>query len=268
MANALGSAKIVDVRTWIMEAVAQIQAFVHEELRKQLSKLVIDQMEAELQACISHANQYAALSRVNQAKNRALLEHINNTTASAIPRVRQFDQATPVLAGLMAYRLIARNGLYELDKDPGHITGMRSDMDAYILAMDEISKRVLPKLAVSARLVFDGCRSLPRSEGSKNQAACRYIIDGKTEEPYTNPPRYTNAMIRAEYEKMLQTQYDLFAAQTTSYKSYAENAFNKMCKKVGQSYAVGSAPKTIAKAISLNAVPGQTYKAAGAIIKF
>lgn len=253
LANALGQVKITDVRTWIAEAVAQIQAFVREELRRQLTQLVLDEMEADLQGVISHVNQYASLLPENQALNRAILESVNNTTATAIPRVSKFDQASPIIAGFMAYRLIARNGLFLVDKDPGHIRGMRPDMDAYVKIMQGIVERILPSLEVTARLKFLGCGALPPGEGTKNQAACRYAIDGVVVEEYTNPPKYTNKMIEAEFSALLQSQRDLFVAQINSYLGNATSAFDAMCKKIGGTYPVVGIPGALTKTLPLAA---------------
>lgn len=266
LAHALGAATITDVRTWIVAAVAQIQAFVSEELRKQLSQLVLDEMAADLQGVVSHINQYAALLPENQVKNRAILESVNNTTAAAIPRTSKYDQASPIIAGLMAYRLIARNGLYQLDKDPGHIRGMRADMDEYVRVMKGIRERILPPLAPAARLKGLGCRGLPPGEGTKNQAECRYTIDGAPISTITNPPKYTQKMFEAELAATLQRQRDVFAAQLESYLGEATSAYDAMCRTVGDTYPISGTPGAIEKALAGNAMQG-IISAPGAFIQ-
>lgn len=266
LAHALGAATITDVRTWIIAAVAQIQAFVSEELRKQLSQLVLDEMGADLQGVVSHINQYAALLPDNQAKNRAILESVNNTTASAIPRASKYDQASPIIAGLMAYRLIARNGLYQLDKDPGHIRGMRADMDEYVRVMKAIGERTLPLLAPAARLKPMGCRGLPPGEGTKNQAECRWTIDGAPISTITNPPKYTQKMFEAELMATLQRQHEVFAAQITSYLGEATSAYDAMCRTVGDSYPIVGIAGALEKALGGPAQQG-IITAPGAFIQ-
>lgn len=238
LSSALGAATITDIRGWIAAAVAEIEAFVSEELRRQLTQLVLDEMRADLQGVIQLMNQYASLEPSSRVANRTLLEDVNTITATRIPRVSKYDQALPILATFMAYRLIGRMELFVLDKDPGHVRSMRAEIDAFVVRVKEIRATVGPKLEVSARLKSLGCKPLPRSEGTRSQAGCEYEIDGQRLLDYTDPPRRTSNMIDAEVRGSLQKQHDTFVADANGYLSLCTTCYDAMCRKIGDTYPI------------------------------
>src|ERR1700730_12836130 len=74
MSKALGDPAITDVRAWIQNAVAEIEAFVSAELKRQLDEKIMEQMRTNLQGVVTDIYQYASLDPVNREKNRYLLE--------------------------------------------------------------------------------------------------------------------------------------------------------------------------------------------------
>src|SRR5215469_14686348 len=69
MSRALGDPVLSDVRSWIAAAVAEIKAFIQAAL----TQVVINDMQAELDAVNTAIYEYASLKPQNQKENRFLL---------------------------------------------------------------------------------------------------------------------------------------------------------------------------------------------------
>ena len=59
--------------SWIQNAVAELKAFVSEELRRQLDERVIEQLQADLQGVIINLHQYASLRSSSRQRNKYLI---------------------------------------------------------------------------------------------------------------------------------------------------------------------------------------------------
>ena len=153
MASALGGARISDLKTWIAEAVAELEAFVSAELRRQLTELILNQMRADLEGVIQNVAEYSRLRTVDRTSNRFLLESCDTKTASLVPLSLNYDQALFISFSAMAYRFFALFGLYELDRDRGHIDFARSSVDDFINKTSAARDRIEKALNPGARLV-------------------------------------------------------------------------------------------------------------------
>src|SRR5229473_63312 len=66
MSHALGDPTITDVRAWIQNAVAEIEAFVSAELKRQLDEKTLQQMRAGLEGINTDLYHYAKLGNPDQ----------------------------------------------------------------------------------------------------------------------------------------------------------------------------------------------------------
>jgi hypothetical protein len=130
------------VRAWIQNAVAEIEAFVSAELRRQLDEKVLEQMRANVQGITTDIYQYASLEVSNRNRNRYLLETCDTASASLVPLSLNYDQALFITTTAMAYRLFTLYALYELDRDPGHIRSARPMVDDFVTRTSSIRDRV------------------------------------------------------------------------------------------------------------------------------
>jgi hypothetical protein len=181
MASALGGATITDVRTWIREAVAELEGFISAKLDEK----TIEDMTADLDGVRKSLREYSALSKGKQRENRFLIENADISTGRLTSLALKYDQAFLILVTGMAYRFFALFALYKLDKDAGHITQAKDEVDDFLLKMNDMYGRLHAKLAPSLRIRVD-CYMDPGSPGQSGQTghmpdgfnACDVYLDG------------------------------------------------------------------------------------------
>lgn len=232
MSHALGDPVLSDVKSWIAAAVAEIEAFVSAELRRQLDALVIQNMQAELQAVNTSLYQYASLLPKNQRINRYLLEVSDTATAKLIPLSLNFDQALYITTAAMGFRLFVVLGLYNLDHDEGHIKSARDGMNEFVTKTVAIRKRIASAMDPTGRVttrcnVFNGPK------------VCEALVDGNVEQ--TAP--LTASDVQAQRQKLadiVTARYlerrDAFITTANQSIAKATVCYDKICKLIGTSY--------------------------------
>lgn len=235
--SALGGVQIIDARTWVREAVAEIKAYVAGVI----TETIIDDMTASVDGIGQNLNEYATLSPENRAANAFLVRDADLNTTRLVDICLKHDEAFTVSLAAMSYRLIARQALYLLDKDPGHILSLRSQVDNYITSTVSQFKKLQLRLAPGQRLgaccvnemnVRWGCRP----------AADRNVIDA------TANVIAVKSSKQAALSKAAQAAHDLLFTnfnnifqkfQSVSLAALGSNlqTYTTMCASVGSSYA-------------------------------
>jgi hypothetical protein len=243
MSHALGDPTITDVRAWIQNAVAEIEAFVSAELRHQLDEKVLEQMRANLQGITTNIYQYASLDPHHRERNRYLLETCDTTTATLVPLSINYDQALFVTTTAMAYRLFTLYALYELDKDPGHIRSARSMMDDFVVRTSGIRDRVGFQMSPANHFKIN-C-----SIRGETDFTCIGLRDGAPiTPPYRAPPKINGrdsfeVMRESIKERMapltepMQKRHDEFLKAANSSIRLSIDCYDKMCRKIGETYS-------------------------------
>jgi uncharacterized membrane protein YgcG len=272
MQSALGGAVLGDVKTWIEEAVAELEAFVSAELRKQLTDMVVNQMQADLEGIVQNITEYASLKPQNQLANKFLLEYCDTKTAELVPLSLDYDQAISVTTAAMAYRLFALYGLYELDHDQGHISSAKLMMNDFVTKTLAIRDRIAAAMAPETRLVIridpgfsggggggggGGDEGGEGGGGGGPGAPIWYgniLLDGKPvwrpQTEYTSEQDAMNAA-KAVWTNLavpVRQQQQDFLSQVNSAVKYAAICYNDMCKKIGSGYPI---PPSVAAAPEL-----------------
>jgi hypothetical protein len=243
MASALGDPRISDVRAWIQNAVAELEAFVSAELKRQLDEKTMEQMRAELQGITTDIYQYASLEPANRERNKYLLETCDTQSASLVPLSLNYDQALFVTTTAMAYRLFTLFALYELDKDKGHIVSARPMMDEFVKQASIIRDRVGKQMSPTTHFTIN-CTIVGESKYT-----CIGLRDGApVTPPYTAPPKINGRdsfdvmteAIKARLAPLtnpMQKQTDDFLKSANTSIKLATDCYDRMCRRVGDSYS-------------------------------
>jgi hypothetical protein len=246
MASAMGDATITDVRTWIREAVAELEAFVSAELRRQLTEMVMNQMVADLEGIIKNLNEYAALEPDNDDRNRFLLEGADLKTGSLVSLALDYDQALFTALTAMAYRLATLFALFKIDGDHGHITTAKSEVDDFVQKVSVIRDRVNKSLSPETRLTIQ----YSVRPGTWNNPIIRFrglvFLDGRqassTEESQLLSDVEQKAnQIRANLAVAVIKQQTEFHDKVNSGIKLTATCYNDMCHKIGGSYPIPAA---------------------------
>jgi hypothetical protein len=243
LSSALGDPKISDVRAWIQNAVAELEAFVSAELRRQLDERVMEQMRADLQGITTDIYQYASLRPSSRQRNKYLLETSDTETARLVPLSLNYDQALFITTTAMAYRLFTLYSLYQLDRDPGHIKSARPIMDEYVkqtsIIRDRIGKQMSPATHFTINCSIVG----------ETKYTCIGLRDGQPITPPYNAPAKINGrdsfvvMTEAIKRRLapltdpMQKQTDEFLKSANSSIQLAIDCYGKMCRRVGDRYS-------------------------------
>lgn len=259
LSHALGAATINDVHTWILEAVAELEAFVSDELKKQLDDKVVEQLRSNLSGIITDLNQYASLKEEDQKNNIYLLQNCDIKTADLIPLSLNYDQALFITSAAMAYRLNTLWSLFQIDNDPGHISSAKDMMDTYVKTSTDIRNKIFNSMSPDSHFTINcklasrhtdaimGCHS--RSEQSKPSCTvttfgCQILQDGNVVDGLSGSPKISTSIInqantkkndliaQSSYKKNQTNFYD----QANSSIVLAVNCYDEMCKKIGLSY--------------------------------
>lgn len=275
MANALGDAQISDVRTWIREAVAELEAFVSVELKRQLDAKVIEYMQDCLQGIKDNLYNYSSITDNNGQKERKYyLIYCDTTTAQLVHTALHYDQAIFIATATMAYRFFTLYALYNLDSEPGPITNdnTRTGVNEFITQVGAMRDRIAVQMSPDRRLSLQLIG--PPSFGFGNY---RVAIDGilvggifryrNNGSDADNARWFPVAHARLlEIRANLQKQKDEFLNTANSAIRLIINTYDLMCKEVGSTYSVPSS-------ISLEGVPDSVilklhpFKMPGAIVK-
>jgi hypothetical protein len=255
MARALGAATIDDVKTWIQEAVREIEAYISAKVQEELDDQVLQQMSATLSGIRSDLTQYAALNRDHQKQNRYLLDDCDLRTASLIPLALHYDPALYIALTAMAYRLFCLQGHYLFDKDPGHITSARSDIDNFLVNVKANSTRIQNRMDPTAHVTIscvsetETCGPPPTDENgapsgspdcSPVPAYCFISVDGTTKSRFPNEDSPTNPAVQAGYNELAKPFRDQQAAFVSAVQqnvSMIVKCYDKMMRQIGQRYA-------------------------------
>ena len=254
--NALGYASISDVRMWTRQAVAELKAFVSEELQRQLEDLVLRKMEAELAETLIHIEQYAELSKETQASNKFLLEKVSTLTAGLVPRSLQFDQAYFVATTAIAYRFFALYALYQFDKDKAHINSARGMVDSAVkqlrLSRNRLSHEMSPEahfdIVCEEKRYNYYTEEIPKGPPSFSiirtcfgtrdgrRVTDRYSVDMMYRKyAKTTPRKQVEVALEPLITPMRQEAQDFLKMANTSL-SEVIRCYDEMCQKIGKSY--------------------------------
>ena len=237
MASAMGGPTITDVKTWIAEAVAELEAFVSAELKQQLNDLVMKQMQADLEGIIQNIREYSELSDSNKSTNRFLIEYCDTKTGELVALSSIYPQALFISFTAMAYRLFSLFALYELDRDAGHIKSARPMVDQFIDKTINTSGEIARALEPSRRLghyfqttVFGSVIGTIRLDnnqvwlGSSNV----YTGEGGVEEALNNA--YT------KLKNSVEDHHQRFIEGSNAAIKLTSVCFDQMCERIGETY--------------------------------
>jgi hypothetical protein len=146
--NAFGQPKITDVRTWITEAVAEIEKY----LAGVIAQTEIDQMIAEADGFGQNLSEYALLAPQHRAQNVYLIQDADLHTTKLLDLSIKYDQTFTVFLTAMSYRLIARQALFNLDNDKAHIISIKDQVDNFFNSAIAVFKKIQFRLAPGERI--------------------------------------------------------------------------------------------------------------------
>ena len=174
-------------------------------------------------------------------------------TSRLLPLALKYDQALFIATAGMAYRLFTLYALYQLDRDPGHIRSVRPLMDDFVkqasLARDRIGHEMAPSTHFKINCTIVG----------QTRYTCRGLRDGQPITPlYEAPPlingRDAHDVMReairrswAPITEPLQRQADDFLKSANTSIKYAIQAYDQMCRRVGDTYPNSSRNITAAE---------------------
>ncbi|BBZ91326.1 hypothetical protein BRDID11004_75460 [Bradyrhizobium diazoefficiens] len=244
LASALGDPVISDAQSWLKNAIAELEAFVSAELRRQLDERVMEQMRADLQGINTNLYQYSSLRASNRLRNKYLLETCDTTTASLVPLSLNYDQALFVTTTAMAYRLFTLYALYELDHDRGHIRSARPTMDDFVRRVSAIRDKVGHQMSPDAHFKIN-CTIV-----GETTYTCIGVRDGAPITPLYRAPPTING--RDAFEVMresikrriapltepMQKQADEFLKSANTSIQLAIDGYDKMCRRIGETYSL------------------------------
>jgi hypothetical protein len=223
LASAMSGVAIIDARTWIREAVSELEALISA----QLSETAMNSLSADLDAVTKNLQQYANSKVQNDSTNRALLDNSDKTTASLVASSLKNDQAIYVGVAAMAYRLFTLYALYQLDADAGHIASARLEMDEFVKKIAEMRDRIRAEMAPEKHLAM---------VAPGRAIGCWVMKDGQQVGPIYHPP---NCLVRLKSEVfdvqaaiLRKAEFD-FIDQTNGAIVLAATCYDKMCQKVG-----------------------------------
>jgi hypothetical protein len=244
MASALGDPVLSDVRSWVAAAVAEIEAFVSAELKRQLDALTIEEMQADLQAVNTSLYQYADLKKASRKLNRYLLETSDTATARLIPLSLNFDQALYITTAAMGFRLFVILGLFQLDNDAGHIKSARPTMDDFVKKTVVIRDRVAAAMDPKVRISATDCGFTHIGEPPHQilVTKCEVTGDGVVKSYFKGGGNLdeANAWQRSIVKGLTATylaQQKAFTDNVNQSVSKAIVCFDKMCRLIGETYA-------------------------------
>ena len=249
MARALGGAVLTDVRTWIREAVAELEAFFVAKLDEK----VLERIRAELEGTIENLNEYSHLQPRNLSKNRFLIEHADILTASLVPLTLNYNQAVFIAYSAMAYRFVALTALYKLDQDKGHILSAKKMVDNFIIKSNSITETITERLDPKRRLTVS-CgkgegnweRPPPGGEGYDPGPSiyyyCDVFLDGRAvgdsfiDDMNQNVARSQARNFLNRISPPVVKQWEDYKATSARALSLTVACYTQMCRKVGTDY--------------------------------
>jgi len=248
LANALGEAKITDVRTWIVEAVTELESFIST----QISDLVQNQMISDLQEIVDSLGHYASLTPSDQ-QNTVYLSYVTDSDKASSRLITEsllYDRAISIALAAMAYRLLALQTLYKLNGDAGNITFLQSTTDSFLIAIVPMRDRIAGKMGPDARLKMS-CSEMTSQGPSRGQFRgpthsyknCDVSLDGKVINHYksmddggqraTSEANAQMAAMSLKYQK----DKDDFLQAVNGACSAIVNCVDKMFQQIGRHYA-------------------------------
>lgn len=241
LASILGDPSIGDIRSWIGNAVQELEGYFRAELQQQLDKTAVDAIEAGTQGVGANLHEYAMLAPGNQEQNRYLIEYCDTKTAELIFLAKLHEPALFISLTIMSYRLMTLMSLYLLDRDTGHILSHRAMMDDFVTRVVTYRNYAGSQLSSDVRVGGYACDTVGGEEGMPHSyARCLIRLDGKIVGTYLAPtvdqaqakagPRYDAlvAEVRAKQSEFLDKINSPLRTMVTAY--------DHMCRKAGQTY--------------------------------
>ncbi len=242
MGDILGDPKIGDIKTWIANAIRELEGYFRAELQRQLEQQVIDEITADAQGISTNLYEYALLSEKSRRSNRFLIEYTDLTTAHLIPLAMKHEPVTFITMSAMSYRLMSIYSLYLLDKDAGHILSNKPMMDDYVISIVSFRNYADKILSPDTRVGGYACDYIggKGEEGTGGYARCSIFLDDKIQ------GTYLGATFDAA-EKKASIPYAALSAEIKRQQREFIDKINKpllltiegydlMCRKVGSKY--------------------------------
>ncbi len=237
LSKALGEVTLLDVKKWIDGAVAELERFISDELRRKFYEQAEQNMTADLRMVEESLGQYASLT-AGQSGSKYLLENSDTSSARLVPYSAQFDQAIFITSAAMAYRLLTLYSLYKLDHDSGRLAHEQNLVESTINSIWHSTERLLAALEPNRHLSSE-CRAQ-----SGNTIFCWNSDDGdKFGGFYTSPEKdgkgyqeLANTRLRKQFdERAALYEKKRSALQQASYDSRADiwRAYSTMCASAG-----------------------------------
>ncbi len=243
--SAIGGATITDVRTWIREAVVELEEFIADKL----DQMVMQQMAADLDQTKENIGEYASLPSGKLRINRYLIQDADTHTSALVALSLNYKQAYSVSMAAMAYWCFARQALYLDDKAAGHITSMKDSIDDFMIRGSATYRFLLDQRSPDRRLRV-ACEvegDLPPQgdiPGEPGWWECWVELDGhevggcdaRDDHDEARAARQSRACSDAKIRPAVQAQYDKFKSDALMPLQLIATCYARMCKEIGGQY--------------------------------
>ena len=140
-----------NVHEWVSQAVTSIEARI-DALDAKIDQQNLNRMMSDLDSIREQFEHYSQLPPRLQGPNRYLLAYCDTTSGDLLSLSQKYEQAFFLSSTVLAYRLLTRFALFQLDSSnganaEGHITSLVPSMKAYFEWATDSRSRLVSKLA-------------------------------------------------------------------------------------------------------------------------
>lgn len=245
--SAIGAAKITDVKSWIANAVADLENYITDATLQH----DLENMRETLSNIQEILGEYASLSPASQhlAVNMNAVVDADNEAPGLVDTALLHPQAIFVATAALGYQLLIRSARYQYDQDAGHIDQLHDKFDGWLTQLcttrDSISKSLDPASHVAIK-----CYEFTSPTTGTKSAICSLWVDGIVREGSTCSVPVTTNYSAAETEAQWQVTEGTFEISQSFLDAQNEflyevnlslasaiAAYTAMCKKVGVTYS-------------------------------
>jgi hypothetical protein len=252
LAAAMGGYTLVDVHTWIREAVAEIEAYT----KNYIDGTEIGKMEAAVSGFETQLRTYAAMGAKARRTNRYLIENCDNLTSSLVPLSVKYREAFYIALAAMSFRIITVAGLVQGDKQSAHVSGMTRMMDDFLISIHRHYTALLQNLEPDQRIKIlcdEDPGGPPQADGLPPEPGyyfCWCTLDSQDvgeagtftdERDKDYAFRLAKNWADANVRPNIQNQFDTFKKDGKALISGTFTAFSDLCQQVEVAYKPPSA---------------------------
>ncbi len=238
MTSALGEATITDVRTWIAEAVVELEAFFSAKIDQN----TIEMLVSNVSGIQTNLHTYASLELKSRPANRYLIDTADVLTASSIDRLYNYPQAQEIWYTAIAYRYFEVWAHYLLDKDNGHIKAEKSFVDKFLTqalnSYNDTLKRLNPdnriEISCAIQVVPPHIGVFP-PDGGGSYSYCNVLLDGNVLDTFDddNDARPQANAFATTVRASIQPLYDNYRNKGSQLLQSTAACYQLMCKNAG-----------------------------------